>query len=61
MLTPQVAVQEHRVELLKMENSFLNQKLASVEEKNVIKDGWSATPFLYHTETLLINEKKYVV
>lgn len=39
LITPQIAVQEHQVELLKMENTFLNQKLASIEEKNVIKDG----------------------
>ena len=30
LFTPQVAVQEHQVSLLKMENNFLNQKLASV-------------------------------
>ena len=30
LFTPQVVVQEHQVSLLKMENNFLNQKLASV-------------------------------
>ena len=30
LFTPRVTVQEHQVSLLKMDNNFLNQKLASV-------------------------------